>query len=99
MPAYCAARSCETRPWVYQSIAAARCISCANASGDSAIGARASLGNSIRMACSVFLKAHASFPSSAEVRRDCDSFPILPAMPAGREGEAVFRRGPRTGTS
>ncbi len=52
MPAYCAARSCETRPWRYQSIAAARRISFANASGDSAIGARVSRGNSIRMACS-----------------------------------------------
>jgi hypothetical protein len=52
MPAYCAARSCETRPWRYQSIPAARRISFANASGDSAIGARVSRGNSIRMACS-----------------------------------------------
>ncbi len=92
MPAYWAARSCETRPWRYQSIAAARRISFANASGDSAIGARVSRGNSIRMACSVCCTLMPDFPQQPRIAGT--GLPSDPTRDAGRqEDEAVLRRG------
>ena len=64
MPAYCAARSCEMRPWRYQSIAAARRISLANVAGDSAIGARRIPGQLDHDRLLRMWDAHVSLPSS-----------------------------------